>query len=149
MEDAYFKKHNHSGQDLNYYLSHKADWNFKDYQPDIIVVNLGTNDRYEPYKEHFVEVYISFLQQIRIKNPLAKIVLLPTFLVCKDSSLKDMLPYFEQIVSKAKSRGLTNFYYVDTTGWIDITDLYDGLHPNDKGVGKMSDRLSEAIKKIL
>jgi len=148
MEDAYFKKQHRDGQDLNWYLSHKADWNFKDYQPDIIIINLGTNDRYEPYKEHFVEVYLRFLQEVRDKNPNAKIVILPTFLVCYDNSLKEMKPYFEEIISKATQRGLTNFNYVDTEGWIDITDLYDGLHPNDKGVKKIAERLSKAIDEM-
>lgn len=150
MEDAYFKKQHKGGQDLNWYLSSSADWNFKDYQPDMIVVNIGTNDRCEPYKEHFVEVYLRFLQQIRIKNPNAKIVILPTFLETFDNSLKAMKPYFEQIVSEAKTRGLNNFYFVDTAGWINNTTdlLVDRIHPNYKGVEKIVNRLSEAIKQI-
>ena len=57
----------------------KIDWNFADYQPDTVVINLGTNDdsycqdTVEKQKEYAV-AYTRFLKDVRSKNPEAKIV---------------------------------------------------------------------------
>ncbi len=52
----------------------KMDWDFSNYQPDAIVINLGTND--DSYCQDTVEkqeeyrlAYIRFLQDVRTKNP--------------------------------------------------------------------------------
>jgi lysophospholipase L1-like esterase len=147
MEDSYFKIQNRRRQDKNWYLSHAADWNFKDYQPDIIVINLGTNDRNEPapHKDLFTYAYIRFLRNVRAKNPGAKIVILPTFLECNNNTLREMKPYIMKAVEGSQKMRMKDISLVDTEGWIDKTDLMDGLHPNDKGAGKIAHRLADAL----
>lgn len=54
-------------------------WNFSFFQPDVIVVNLGTNDykyvrNYESRNLEFIIGYVDFLKRIRMKNPNARIV---------------------------------------------------------------------------
>ncbi len=60
------------------YLSN-IEWDFSEFQPDVVVINLGTND--DSYFSHhrdeageFETAYIAFLGQVREKNPDAKIV---------------------------------------------------------------------------
>lgn len=55
------------------------DWNFSDYQPELIVVNLGTNDNSytkgdEAKCAEFEQGYVDFLKQVREKNPDAEIL---------------------------------------------------------------------------
>ena len=43
-------------------------WNFTDYRPDLVVINLGTNDfsiEPQPYKSEFIESYTQMLKQLR------------------------------------------------------------------------------------
>ena len=45
-------------------------WNFKNYVPDVIVVDLGTNDFYvKPDSSLFVSAYENFIKLVRQKNP--------------------------------------------------------------------------------
>lgn len=55
------------------------DWNFSDYQPELIVVNLGTNDNSytrgdEAKCAEYEQGYVDFLKHIREKNPDAEIL---------------------------------------------------------------------------
>lgn len=49
------------------------EWNFDNYKPDIVVINLGTNDmsyaKNELTQAEFEEGYIEFLKQVRSHNP--------------------------------------------------------------------------------
>ncbi len=56
-----------------------VEWDFSKHQPDVVVVNLGTNDdsyckndstRQEEYKTEYVE----FIKEIRQNNPNAAII---------------------------------------------------------------------------
>lgn len=54
-------------------------WNFRDYVPDMILINLGTNDDsycqdHEERQAEFTELYIEFLEQVRRCNPQATIL---------------------------------------------------------------------------
>ena len=47
-------------------LTHK--WNFKGYLPDLVVINLGSNDfstEPHPYKSEFTKAYKQILAQLR------------------------------------------------------------------------------------
>ena len=55
------------------------DWDFSSFQPNVIVINLGTNDdsytlQDEGRKEEFTLAYIEFLKMVRKNNPDALIV---------------------------------------------------------------------------
>ena len=55
------------------------EWDFSQFQPEVVVVNLGTNDNSycggdEARCQEYVEGYKAFLADIRAKNPDAKIV---------------------------------------------------------------------------
>lgn len=53
-------------------------WDFSQYQPDVVVINLGTNDDSfcqdtVEKQEEYVEQYIAFLKTVRKNNPVAEI----------------------------------------------------------------------------
>ncbi|NLZ45119.1 MAG: hypothetical protein GX896_00335 [Clostridiales bacterium] len=55
----------------------EVDWDFSNYQPNIIVINLGTNDstycKGDEKKQEYVDAYKEFLKQVREANPNAEI----------------------------------------------------------------------------
>lgn len=63
----------------SYTLIQSFDWDFSNYQPDCVVINLGTND-WSYFSSHggevgdFEDSYIDFLGMVRANNPNAKIV---------------------------------------------------------------------------
>lgn len=57
----------------------ECPWDFSSFTPDAVVVNLGTNDQSytgsdSARQSEFTQQYVSFLKQIRAKNPKAKII---------------------------------------------------------------------------
>lgn len=58
----------------DYFMEREAEWNFENYQPDIIVICLGTNDfsyvqyNFEKYAPEFQKSYYELLQLVRKKN---------------------------------------------------------------------------------
>ncbi|MGN1147049.1 MAG: GDSL-type esterase/lipase family protein [Lachnospiraceae bacterium] len=55
------------------------EWGFTDYTPDLIVINLGTNDDsytldYEDRQEEYRAAYVEFLKEVRSHNPEATIL---------------------------------------------------------------------------
>ena len=62
-----------------YVLIQNFDWDFSQYRPDCIVINLGTNDwsyfgSHIDEKDKYKESYIDLLKMVRENNPDAKIV---------------------------------------------------------------------------
>ncbi|MET0243158.1 MAG: GDSL-type esterase/lipase family protein, partial [Flavitalea sp.] len=51
----------------------KIEWDFRKFQPDVVVIGLGANDALTD-SAGFANAYISFLKTVRQKNPSARIV---------------------------------------------------------------------------
>jgi hypothetical protein len=82
-----------------------------------VVVNQGTNDSGMP-ADQFAGLYARYLTMIRQAYPLAKIAAVRPFCGAQEASIK-------QVVDDRRSKGDTQVFYIDTTGW------YSGpLHPN-------------------
>ncbi|KRE70418.1 discoidin domain-containing protein [Paenibacillus sp. Soil750] len=116
------------------------DWNFNVYQPAAVVINLGTNDQvFNVADSDFQSSYITFLQNVRVKYPLAEIFVLRTFGGFKSTPT-------QAAVSIRSSAGDTRIHYVDTTGWLASSDYVDGTHPTDAGHQKVANRLAPILK---
>ncbi len=64
----------------------KVQWDFAMYQPDVISICLGQNDGVQD-ETAFVDNYVTFLKQVKEKNPSAKIILLSSPMA--DDKLRD------------------------------------------------------------
>lgn len=125
------------------------EWDFSKRQPDVVVINLGTND--DSYtkdntelQEEYCTAYTEFLKQVREKNPNAKIL-------CVFGVMGDRLfPYVQKAVDN----------YTSETGDSNISALKldpqsprDGYgadwHPSEVTHGKVADKVAEEINKIL
>lgn len=111
-----------------------------DWQPDLVVINQGTNDGSKPAAT-FRAAYTTFLTTIRSAYPNAKLVALRPFNGAQ-------APEIQSAVMAANTAGDERVYYVDTTGWLGNDDFVDGLHPNVQGSGKAATALVAAIKTI-
>lgn len=101
--------------------------------PQLVLVNLGVNDRRFSAKE-FVPAYDNFVSQVGANFPESTIALLVPF----------SQTYREEIVATAKRHHLK---LVETAGW--CTDFTDGLHPNQQGATTGGKHLANVLKKLL
>lgn len=126
-----------------------VDWDFGKRQPDLVVVNLGTND--DSYAQsdidrqnEYAEGYTEFLKLIREKNPSARIL-------CVFGVMGDRLyPFVEQAVKS----------YSDETGDTNVSafklhpqNARDGYsadwHPSVKTQERVSEKVTEEIKRLI
>lgn len=145
----YYNKIGHSNYSLlNGKNPDEIEWDFSK-KPDIIVLNLGTNDssycQSDLQKQSdFKLEYIKFLKQIREKNPDSKIV-------CTMGIMGGTLfPVIESAVLDYKSEYGDNKIY---TMEFDVQSFNDGVcvdyHPSEKTNIKASKKLTEFLKGII
>ena len=130
-----FKNCNHTTDQMPW------DWS---YHPQIVVINLGTNDvkngKYASDTE-FAAAYAKFIRAIRARMPGAEIVAMRPF----GGYLADGI---RQAVASLQATD-KHLHYVDTSGWLDKADFADGIHPTVSGHAKAAALLATALKPLL
>lgn len=125
------------------------NWNFSDYIPDLIVVNLGTNDdsytlTYADRQKEFRTAYVEFLKDIRHYNPDARIL-------CTLGIMGDRLyPHVEKAVEAYTSETQdTNISVMK----FDLQEAEDGYaadwHPTETTHCKAAKKLAGHIKELM
>ena len=110
------------------------------WQPDVVVINQGTNDR-NATSDQFRPGYRRYLQVIRKAYPNAKILALRPFNGAHADDIKAE-------ISARVAAGDANVAFVDTTGWVDAaTDYTDKVHPNAGAGPKIAEKLAAVIEK--
>ncbi len=145
----YYTKLGFSWSPNGSFVPANVDWDFPKRQPDVIVINLGTNDdsytkTEKDRQEEYAAEYVNFLKTIREKNPDAKIL-------CTLGVMGDRL--FEYVQKAADDysaeTGDKNVY----TMKFDVQSPADGYsadwHPSVTTHDKAAAKLSEEIKKLL
>lgn len=110
------------------------------WQPDIVVINQGTNDR-GAGGATFAPLYGSFLGLVRAAYPSAKLVAVRPFVGDFGEEIKAQ-------VAARKTAGDAKVFYVDTAGWTANADFTDSLHPNQAGSVKIADKLTTALQAL-
>lgn len=111
------------------------------WQADVVVINQGTNDR-ATKGDAFAPLYKNFLGVVRKAYPAAKIVALRPL-------VGDFGAEISAQVAALKADGDAKLYYVDTGGWTEPGDFTDGVHPNQPGSVKISEKLAAALMPII
>ena len=146
METAYYKL-----QTPNY--STTTSWDMSNYTPDLIVVNLGSNDHYSDIDPNlFQSRYIDFLADIRNTYPDAEIFGLRLFNGWFETEV-------ENAVNARISAGDSKVHYVDTSGWLEgygttTTEDYvlkegGSVHPSRLGHVKVAKNLAPILDSYL
>lgn len=145
----YYTKLGYSWASNGSFSPSNVDWDFSKRQPDIIVVNLGTND--DSYtktdserKMEYCTEYVEFLKLIREKNPDAKIL-------CTLGVMGDRLFEYVQLaaLNYSEETGDKNIY----TMKFDVQLPDDGYsadwHPSITTHDKAAEKLANEIKTLL
>ncbi|MCR5015769.1 MAG: GDSL family lipase [Ruminococcus sp.] len=120
-------------------------WDFSAFVPDIVVLNLGTNDNSfcafhnEAYRE-FEDSYLAFLKVVRRCNPDAHII-------CSlGIMLTEPLPYIENAVKQLGDSNVSVFRYTMQNG---LLGFGSNWHPSEDTQHRAGEELAEHIKSIL
>ncbi len=124
-------------------------WDFTRFVPEVIVINLGTNDasycgRDEAKRQEYVDGYIAFLEQVRQNNPDAMIV-------CT-------LGLMGQDLCEAMDRAVAA--YTEKSGdakvhsfWLEVQDTSLGIaadwHPTEANHERAAAKLAEKIRELM
>lgn len=131
-------------------------WDFAQYQPDAIIINLGTNNfaNIDPGEKRFVTLYVDLVHKVRAAYPRA-------FVVCAlGSMLSDVYPekrhsltqarkYMMTAVTKLKADGDANLEFLEFPEQNHADGLGCGFHPSLKTHKLMADRLTVLLKEHL
>jgi lysophospholipase L1-like esterase len=121
-------------------------WNFSSWVPQVVVINLGTNDfSTQPYppKNIFQEAYVKIIDRVRSQYPGITI-----FCVCGPMIAEPCTGYILEVVEQQqkRSRDKDVFFVEVKPDALDKIDWGCDRHPNILGMSKISDILSRAIK---
>lgn len=124
-------------------------WDFSKYQPDVVCVNLGTNDTTYPRYETslLAKGFKDFIKTLRGHYPKAKIVLL-TGSMLNGQRLKDVQQAQIEAIEEARKAGDTEIYRFDFTP--DDGSLGWGMfkHPSARRHARMAEELVPFIREI-
>jgi len=110
-------------------------WNFTGYRPDLVVINLGSNDfstEPHPYKREFVKAYMQIIAQLR--EHYGNIPILCLYPVAMQAPV---FSYYETIVSELNDPKLF-LLRLDEGLYNRTTDLGAAWHPGYSGHRKMA-----------
>ena len=125
------------------------DWDFSRFTPDIIVINLGTNDnsyvkKVKEKEEEYKAGYIEFIKQIRKNNPNAKII-------CTLGVMGNELffPMRKGITQYKEESGDTNVETVLLATQTAADGYAADWHPTEKTHTKAATRMTQFINELL
>lgn len=124
-------------------------WDFRRYTPDVVCINLGTNDTSQTYETNLLAAGMTkFLKTVHAKYPKAKIVLL-TGTMRKGQRLADLKSALNTAMQNLKNEGVNDIYRFDFTPADGTLGYGTGLHPSMKQHGKMADELVPFLKQVM
>jgi lysophospholipase L1-like esterase len=120
-----------------------AVWDFTRWQPDVVCINLSTND--QPFPSDFTERYINFVHDLRNKYAAAKIFLIAgPFSSYETISKKNAVENINKAVTLLNAAGDKNVFYVEFKTVIN----HEG-HPRAAENIKCAKELSAKIKSVI
>lgn len=127
----------------------KNSWDFTKRQPDLVVINLGTNDSSyvkdnQERKEEYIAGYIEFLKTVRRCNPEAKIL-------CTLGIMgTELCPSVEEAVDRYKQTTKdTNISSMRFVAQLPEDGLAADWHPTEKTHTKAAAKLADEIQRIM
>jgi len=124
-------------------------WDFNLYTPDLVVINLGTNDTAQTYDVNlYKEGAKKFLKDVRSHYPNATMVVL-TGPMRSGKRLLDQKAGLDYAVAQLKAEGDENVYRYDIPYDNGKYGYGTGHHPSVGEHGHMADILTEYLKKLM
>ena len=132
------------------FMDKSQQWDFSRYQPDVVCVNLGTNDmslnNCDP--QRLLNGYRNFLKDLRGHYPKSKIVFL-TGCMLHEKDLETVKKALDTTVSEAQGRGDKEVYRFDMTD--QKGDIFYGAdwHPSYWQHQKMAGELTAYLRALM
>lgn len=128
-------------------------WDFKQYTPDAVLINLATNDFRlakggAPEEKGWTDAYKAFIARVRQNYPKAHIYCAAGSMM-SGQALTTLRGYLNAIVKDVTAAGDKKVHFIE----FDVQQMSDGLgsdwHPSVKTHQKMAAKLVETLKKDL
>lgn len=114
--------------------NYRIPWDFESYKPDVVVINLGTNDSSYVSKDVdsrgsvFADGYADFLSKVHEKNPEA-------YIICTLGTMggSELFPYIQQAVDDfRKESGWENIMFYQSATHTQADGMGSDWHPSEK-----------------
>ena len=146
----YYEKFGFSyGTYMEMHKPQEVNWDFSLCQPDLVVINLGTNDMSyvldkEDRREEYINGYLAFLKKVRNNNANARIL-------CVLGIMGEALcPAVEEVVERYKTEtGDMRISYMGVHDQLPEDGYVADWHPTEITHGKAAEKLTAEIKKIM
>ena len=128
----------------------REKWDFSRFQPDVVCINLGTNDlSTNNYDLALLKAgYQKLLGMVRQHNPQAKIVFL-TGSMLQSQELLEARRLLDEVAAEARKAGDSEIYRFDLSP-IEGEEWYgNDYHPNIYQDEKMADELTAYLRKLM
>lgn len=139
-------------------FEHKKQWDPADYIPDVVVINLGSNDYFSEISGKelddalFKEAYLQFLKEIRNDYPNAEIIcvigcMINNYWPPERTSKTRMLKVISDIVKEFNQAGDQKVRYVE----VSVSDTINGddSHPTTPNHIEMAKKLEKFCRKVM
>ena len=125
-------------------------WDFNRYQPDVVCINLGTNDLSTPNYDLSLlkQGYQKLLKMVRQHNPKAKIVFL-TGSMLYNQELQMAKQLLDEVAAEAHKAGDKEVYRFDMNHIDGEAFLGNDWHPNVYQDEKMAGELTPYLRKLM
>ena len=133
------------------YNDHSERWDFSRWQPDIVCINLGTNDlSTEPYDTELLKQgYKKLLSQVRKGNPNAKVVFLCGSMLRGGKELDICKRILNEVTEEAHKAGDKQVYRFDFTPQNGSLGFGTDWHPSLQRHQKMADELTPFLRELM
>ena len=125
-------------------------WDFSQYTPDVVCINLGTNDASTPGydRERLYRAYADFLSTVRHNYPQAKIVLL-TGCMLYGESLSHVKEALDRLTRECHQAGDREVYRFDMTPQTGDLGYGASWHPSLQQHQRMADELTPFLRNLM
>ncbi|MCU1659328.1 MAG: ricin lectin [Pseudonocardiales bacterium] len=137
----------HSGWRIDQVASNVDGW-LAAYQPDVVLLHIGTNDMNQNYQPDTAPQRLgALLDQILVDRPAAA-VLIAKIVPSSDSTIQSRITAFNAALPSVVAPRGSRVKLVDLSV-LSSADLADRLHPNDNGYARMAVRWYSALETVL
>lgn len=125
-------------------------WDFSQYTPDVVCVNLGTNDASAGSynKTKLREAYASFLQNLRDRYPEAKIVMMSGCML-SGQRMKDVADAQDAVVAEINEKGDKEVYRFTFPAQDGSLGYGASYHPSMQQQEKMANELTPFLRELM
>ncbi|MFG2039984.1 GDSL-type esterase/lipase family protein [Dactylosporangium sp. NPDC048998] len=136
----------HSGWRIDQIAANVDGW-LATYQPDVVLLHIGTNDMNQNYQVDTAPQRLAALVDRILADRPAATVLVAKIVPALDATIQARINAFNAAIPGALA-GRARTKVVDLSG-LSAADLNDTLHPNDAGYARMAVRWYSALESVL